>query len=362
LAIGSVEGRLLLVAADDWQPAVLAEGKPFSFQSLAWSPDGRKLAFVRGPLGQVVYTAAVDGRELRPLPLPSKAQGIALSPDWEHVAYLLEDKLYIAHNDGSGAQPVAAGFTYAVLSPGWSPDSGRLVFIRAHQEGERKPVAELAEVKVDGSGTRTIVEVDNSVSPFSLVWYPDGRRLAWQFGRTLRVIYVETGEVTEVAPEAGNPAWSPDSSRIAFSTKDGLTTIKADGSQREVISTRTWPRAVAWSPDGRRLAFAYDDRRWGVGSVGLYVVNVDGRNERLLFTVTAEHPASESAIGDILWSPDGRRFAFTAHRDWNLSIFIADADGSGILELARSSSGRPVRLLGWSPDGLRIAFVSLSPL
>ena len=362
LAIGSVEGQLLVLAVDDWQPVVVAEGKPLSFHSLAWSPDGRRLAFVRSPLGQVVYTAAVDGTDLRLLPLSAKAQGIALSPDWGYVAFPLEDKLYVARSDGSQAWPVAARFTYAVLSPEWSPDSERLVFIRAHQDGERKPVAELVEVKVDGSGTRAIVEVDNSVSPFSLVWSLDGRRLAWQEGWMLRVIDVETGEVTELAREAGDPAWSPDSSRIAFSTRDGLTIITADGSQREVISTRSWPRAVGWSPDGRRLAFVYDDQRWGVGNVGLYVINVDGSGERLLFEVTTDGAAFDVEVSTALWSPDGQRLAFAARREWSVGIFIANADSSGAIELARSSSGRPVRLLGWSPDGLRIAFVTFSPL
>jgi Tol biopolymer transport system component len=56
------------------------------------------------------------------------------------------------------------------------------------------------------------------------------------------------------------------------------------------------------------------------------------------------------------WSPDGKIF-FTSNREGKREIYSMNADGSGVRRFttigAKSSS--------WSPDGSKVAFLSLSP-
>ena len=59
-----------------------------------------------------------------------------------------------------------------------------------------------------------------------------------------------------VAWDHGQPSWSPDGSRIAFSRRLAIVTVSSRGGDERplgVIGT-----APTWSPDGRRIAFGTD--------------------------------------------------------------------------------------------------------
>jgi TolB protein len=77
----------------------------------------------------------------------------------------------------------------------------------------------------------------------------------------------------------------------------------------------------------------------------VYVISIDGRDERLL----TESPATMPR-----WSPDGRRIAFSPSRGFSGGIFVVNADGTGERRLT-TSGGWPV----WWPDGKRIGFLAL---
>ncbi len=54
------------------------------------------------------------------------------------------------------------------------------------------------------------------------------------------------------------------------------------------------------------------------------------------------------------YSPDGSRIAFASDRSGSFEIWVANADGSGVVQL--TSSGGHAGTPRWSPDGRRIAF------
>jgi len=82
----------------------------------------------------------------------------------------------------------------------------------------------------------------------------------------------------------------------------------------------------------------------------LVVIDSDGSNERTVRTPRGYDVESLS------WSPDGRQLVFAARppEDWRLTLYIANADGSGLRELRRTPDYLPLPV--WSPRGDKIAW------
>jgi Tol biopolymer transport system component len=157
-------------------------------------------------------------------------------------------------------------------------------------------------------------------------------------------------------------AWSPDGRKIVFvSRRDGkqeIYFVNADGSGlRNLTRSPAHDFAPAWSPDGRKIVFTRSRDFFMRANVELYVMNADGSGERRLTRVLGRGDGNPvwSLPGRAVWSPDGRRLAFSAKREGNFDIYVMNADGSGLRNLTRN----PARdfFHTWLPDG-RIAFFS----
>jgi dipeptidyl aminopeptidase/acylaminoacyl peptidase len=99
----------------------------------------------------------------------------------------------------------------------------------------------------------------------------------------------------------------------------------------------------SWSPDGNRIAFG-QEHAW---PSSIYVINADG--------------SGLQRVGDgwsPAWSPDGRRLAFAALRDGQGAIIVKSLDDptqpATRIGFVRGQHHSPT----WSPDGTRIAFIS----
>ena len=188
---------------------------------------------------------------------------------------------------------------------------------------------------------------------------------------------------------------SPDGGRVAFAVRtvaperDGYRSaiwlVPFDGSQQPVRFTSgpgqdTLPR---WSPDGSTLAFVSDRAAPEKKDAkkrkpkNLFVQPRDGGDARQLTSF-------DDDCGDITWSPDGRRIAFTV-KDAKASD--ADDDAPRVYDRMRYKTdegflsdqrrkhvwvvdvggGEPRRLTdgdwddqhpAWSPDGREVAFIS----
>jgi dipeptidyl aminopeptidase/acylaminoacyl peptidase len=93
-----------------------------------------------------------------------------------------------------------------------------------------------------------------------------------------------------------SPAWSPDGSRIAFSSERSggdVYLMDPDGSNLvQLTDTPGYDGGPAWSSDGRFLLFA--SRR--TGSLGIWVMRADGSGQTLLFDTSDEEPV-------MTWTP-----------------------------------------------------------
>jgi len=126
------------------------------------------------------------------------------------------------------------------------------------------------------------------------------------------------------------PSYSPDVSRIAFTTPvtptdRAIFTMAADGSELvkvfEVVGA--YDSAPNWSPDGSQIAFESNQD----GDMEVYVMDADGTDVRQL-TQDARHDEGP------VWAPDGKRITYTSGPDdLNGDIWIMDADGTDQMQL-----------------------------
>ncbi|MGK2935923.1 MAG: WD40 repeat domain-containing serine/threonine protein kinase [Gemmatimonadaceae bacterium] len=251
------------------------------------------------------------------------------------------------------SQPVSVTPASGVASP-----NGRIAFTSDRDGpdplGDRGN-QEIYVMNVDGSGQQRLTH--EKAADSGPAWSPDGSKLAFTSQRAggfdIFVMDARGGPArrlthfTERGLGAAEPAWSPDGKRIVFRSRTkqlDIWVINADGTGAvQLTNDAAADGAPAWSPDGRRIAFS--SRRGGPAEI--MVMDADGKNVKRLTT---------NAVLDSRpnWSPDSRRIVFHSERDGNREIYVMNADGTNVDRLTDDpvEDGHP----SFSPDGRHIVF------
>lgn len=267
--------QIAVVNGDGTGRAVVSHDLPFNDSDPAWSPDGRRIAFVsdrdnperRAHISNEVYVMNADGsgerRLTHAIPGGNGNADPAWSPDGTWIAFDGDDAqghgdIWIVHPDGTGLRNLTNSFGIEDFWPSWSPDGARLAFV-----SERTGIAQVWVMSADGSGAHA---------------------------------------VTYQSAPSQRPSWSPDGRHIAFDRVGGdgfrhVWVMNADGSDQRLLvpgpGESSWP---SWSPDGSEVVLAqdpdgfmdaYDALNYGTMHGGpapgsLAVVNLDGSGLRPL--------------------------------------------------------------------------------
>ena len=177
--------------------------------SLAWSPDGSRIAYGTVPAGTGDWTinkvrASVYSVDVRSgdhallanviggVPGGEEGSGIRWSPDGRRIAVLggiTEARLYLVEADGSGAELLTEGVNIAHVlgSPNldWSPDGTRIAYATLIQDRDR---LQIWNGSPDGSTPVLVFDPTSSPGKFTLsggpVWSPDGTQISFRYDPT----------------------------------------------------------------------------------------------------------------------------------------------------------------------------------
>ena len=318
--------------------------------ALDWSPDGKTLAVVDKASEEApwsIFLVSVETGEKRRVTTPPVGYTgdllVAFSPDGRKLAFVrrveagVSDIFLIPVEGGEPAQVTRDALTIRGLD--WTGDGERIVFSSERSGG----YATLWTIPADGGAPPApVAGTGENIAELSVS--PQGSRLVYaQLSADTNLWRLEIPKYggkgqPKTNPPAKfisstrmeeDPQYSRNSKKIAYSSNRSggfeIWVANSDG-QNSVQLTSFNSSAVtgspAWSPDGRFIAF--DSR--AEGNADIYVINADGGSPRRLSTGAAE---------DIVpsWSRDGRFIYYASKRTGRFEIWKMPATGGEAVQV-----------------------------
>jgi dipeptidyl aminopeptidase/acylaminoacyl peptidase len=284
--------QLWIMTVADRKQVRLANGKESS-SGPEWSPDGQWIAY-QGHVGEKsgLMIARPDGsgmKQLAPLestnsPLPTTGKRLAWSPDGKRIAFV---------SATPGPETAEAnGDPMVIRRYLYKPDAEEGL---THFNDNRR--LHIFSVDVATGAVRQLTTGDHY--EHSIDWSPDGQEIAFVsnrepnedqfFNYDIFVLNVASGAIRRLTATENaeyRPRWSPDGKTLVYqATRRGLTDlettmedthiwlISADGTNRREIGTVDNRQGEpAWSPDGSAIYFTVQER----GNIRLYRLPASG--------------------------------------------------------------------------------------
>lgn len=295
----------------------------------SWSPDGRRIAFLRPRQtgAELILVPSSGGPEHTVGRLSAVGHKPCWSPNGEYIA--VEDRL---------------------------PGETRRIFLVSSATGEKRPVTNPPDGVSDGWPA------------FS----PDGRTLAFARGNHQFAVYTvalardgapaaKPQRVTRELYSLGGLDWTPDGRDLVFGAYTEevgwrLWKIRAGtkGTRPAPLPMRGWQPTFARRPPGSETRLAYvatfDDKniyRVAGPDVRETTLSAEPAPERIVDSSRTDTAPRLSAAAD--------KVVFVSGRSGHSEVWTVDADGSNPLQITRSGRSE-VGSPSWSPDGRLIAF------
>jgi Tol biopolymer transport system component/DNA-binding winged helix-turn-helix (wHTH) protein len=341
----------------------------------AWSPDGQAVAFSRNSeKGLDIYTVSPLGGTPRKLYARSpqklyssstnRDQLLAWSPDGRQVAFSEANAegrpavTLLSLADHSTRHLTSPPLEHFDSQPAFSPDGKMMAFVRTSGPGL---VDDLYLVPV-GGGVPKRLTFDNREINGAPAWTEDGKDLVFSSARaglqSLWRLPVSGGNPRQVA-EAGTNAYYPTisskSHRLAYQRTIRNNNIwqltlndrtHGQGKASMLIAAQEYSMHPQFSPDGTKVAF--ESNRSGYGEI--WVCNRDGSDPAQITSLSGQ-------AGTPRWSPDGRSLAFDFRPKEHSEIYVVEVPGGAPRKITAVPGANNV-VPSWSRDGRWIYFAS----
>ncbi len=380
--------QILVASKNGSKPAQLTFGDRDAL-ALAVSADGSKILF-----GSSKEESDIWGVEVATAHEFSFASEItselwpSVSPNSKTVAYQsiknlsqgdkILDGAILTKTQGKEVQPfelAATGFL-----PQWSPDGNLIAFLRAIENSDS-----LFVVKPSGGEEKRIANglygIENTVLPYNrfrssyFSWSPDSKRIAFSSKRAsisnIWLSSVENANEVQLTKNAeaslilSCPLWSSDGKRIAYlSEPNRLETGKSDyqiwiydqesNQEKFIFQSKKNIRLLGWSAEGKELIFTSPNGEKASASP----------SEIILMKFSVETGITQTSatfslayFHNSLLSSDRKTIAFVAHQNDKDDVWLMPVVGGTPKKITNNNNARLYfSSLAWSPDGRAIFF------
>ena len=212
---------------------------------------------------------------------------------------------------------------------------------------------------MDSNGQNHTKLTSNDVNESNAKWSPDGTRIAFtsstKNGSEIFMYWLKTTKIARLTQLEKSPsglAWSPNGKHIAF-------TMKVDSKQPSLVKPPKKPKGAKWAEHPRvttRLKYEADGSGYTKpGFRHLFIINTEGGSARQI-------SSGDKNFGNPQWSKDGKTLFFSGNqnKDWqyetrNSEIYTIDI-ASGNVNALTDRNG-PDSGLVLSPNGKQIAYL-----
>jgi Tol biopolymer transport system component/DNA-binding winged helix-turn-helix (wHTH) protein len=333
----------------------------------AWSPDKLHVAFVRQGDAEddICVVPALGGTEHKLYSSPRDLKPhLAWSPDGRFLAFPENNGTdtrswitLLALSDSSTRRLTMPPPEDRDDSPAFSPDGSRIAFTRGSIAGIANNVY---VVSVKGGEPKRLTFDNRPI--FGLTWNVEGCDVIFSSIREgptrLWRVPVTGGPPSPVAG-VGLMAYSPSvplrGNELAYRQalgKDNIWRIPLKDSKHLLgpaniaIAAKGRKLRPTYSPDGKRIAFESDR----LGSMEIWVCDNNGRN-------CAQLTSLHGTAGAAHWSPDGRSIAFEFHPGERAEVYVIDVE-TRVARLVTTVPGADNLAPSWSRDGRWLYFSS----
>ena len=353
----SSEERLQLLTADaeGGDERVVAEGAGAAFRSFDWSPDGKSIAYINpAPRGEqmdwYVGEMSTAGGPERPLTQPAaqRLRGLIWMPDGRHLLLVADEslgrpQLWLLSRDGGELRRVTHDLnSYLYISI--TADS-RQILATIRSRPASLWVAPLGDARQARQVTPGTDEYDH------IVWTPEGQ-LVCDIGPSLWQMDTTGGERRRLSPETWTdsyPVVTPDGRYVVFgslrSGRQNIWRMERDGSAPVQLTTEggNFP---ALAPDGQWVIYTNS----ATGRAGVWKVPLAGGTPERIVDAAADKAAV---------SPDGRLLAYSYEDpQTKLSklavVTVAGGQTRRVFDHAEVGYGNIL----WTPDGRALVFIN----
>lgn len=292
-------GRIVFVTNRDGDNEIArmnADGSGFQvLTSNSWddrqavrSADGALVAWVATPSGTPeIDVMGVDGSDPH-----SVSQGDGSNPVWSPLGETLAfgtsrdatPQVYAVEASGSGLRNLTQDPATSSSNPYWSPDGTKIVFVR---DGG------ISTMNQDGTAQMEIRDTGGVPK-----WSPAGLHIAFLHSGLALTTPLGGGEQSLSSDNRVDDFdWAPDSSQLVFELRLAISgadifTVALDNPTPVPLTTSGTEFTPRWSPDGSRIAFS--SRR--DGNFEIYVMSADGSSP---MNLTNDPGSDQSPI----WAP-----------------------------------------------------------